>query len=78
MPDARLPVLWLYGPPGGGKTTVAWELRRAAHPAGAQAAALESASLGDLRVDTTGQPVQDIAAKVLLEAGWPLGLKAGA
>src|SRR5262245_47909189 len=24
--DDRLPVLWLYGPPGVGKTTVAWQL----------------------------------------------------
>jgi len=53
-------------------------LRRAADRAVAQAAALESASLGALRVDTTGRPVQDIAAKVLLEAGWPLGSTAGA
>jgi hypothetical protein len=26
MGDTRLPVLWLYGPAGVGKTTAAWEL----------------------------------------------------
>jgi AAA domain len=46
-------------------------LRHVAHQAAADAVALESAAMGDLRIDTDGRGVQDIAEEILLRTGWP-------
>ncbi|MFC6022015.1 hypothetical protein ACFP2T_38360 [Plantactinospora solaniradicis] len=45
-------------------------LRRIVDDATADAEALESAAIGDLRVDTDGRAVQDIAQEILLRTGW--------
>jgi hypothetical protein len=47
-------------------------LRHIADRAAADAEALESAAVGDLRIDTDRRPVQDIAQEVLVGAGWPI------
>lgn len=46
-------------------------LRHVADDATADAEALESAAIGDLRIDTDGRPVQNIAQEILLRTGWP-------
>jgi gluconate kinase len=45
-------------------------LRRAADRAAADAKALDDSAIGDLRIDTDGRPVRDIAAEILLRLGW--------
>ncbi|MEN3612992.1 hypothetical protein AAH979_26005 [Plantactinospora sp. ZYX-F-223] len=45
-------------------------LRQVADEATAEAEALEAATLGDLRVDTDGRPVPDIAGEVLRRIRW--------
>jgi broad-specificity NMP kinase len=48
-------------------------LRHIADRAAADAEALETTSVGDLRIDTNGRPVQDIVQEVLFATGWPTG-----
>lgn len=52
----RLPVLWLAGPPGAGKTTVAWEIFSALTEAGTEAAYVDTDQLGICRPDPPGDP----------------------
>src|SRR5262245_14263534 len=42
----QLPVVWLYGPPGVGKTTVAWQLYRRASAVGRPVAFVDVDQLG--------------------------------
>jgi hypothetical protein len=46
-------------------------LRQLADRAEAQAQALESAAIGELRIDTAGRPAQDVAKELLIRTGWP-------
>jgi adenylylsulfate kinase-like enzyme len=46
-------------------------LARIAERAAADAEALDRTALGDLRVDTDGRPVPDIAQEILARTGWP-------
>jgi hypothetical protein len=49
-----LPVLWLCGPSGVGKSTVGWRL----------------SAERDVRVPTDGRGVDDSAAEILTRSGW--------
>jgi hypothetical protein len=63
---------------GGGPPIAGDELRgrpaavlaRAHEAAVAQAAALDRADLGDVRIDTDGRSVEDIAQEIIRRAGW--------
>lgn len=61
-----------WGMPGDElKGQPAARLRHIADQATADAEVLDRASLGDLRVDTGGRSVQDIAQEILRDTGWP-------
>ncbi|WP_158674743.1 adenylyl-sulfate kinase [Streptomyces hoynatensis] len=46
MRSGHLPLLWLYGPSGVGKSTVGWEIFRQLHEAGTRAAYVDADQLG--------------------------------
>lgn len=53
-----LPVLWLTGPPGVGKTTVAWEIFSSLTEAGTEAGYVDIDQLGICRPDPPGDPMR--------------------
>lgn len=57
------------GDPLKGQTTT--HLLRIADKAAADADALERAAIGDLRIDTDGRTVEEVADVILTQAGWP-------
>jgi hypothetical protein len=67
---APLPVLWLCGPPGELRGQPAAVLARAHEAAVTQAAALEHAGIGDVRIDTSGHSVEDVADEIIKRVGW--------
>ena len=67
-----IPVLWLCGPPGVGKTTVGWEIFTQLTQAGMEAA-MDASDFADLCVDTSGRPAAEVTRLVRERiAGWPI------
>ena len=67
-----IPVWWLCGPPGVGKTTVGWEIFTQLTQAGMEAA-MDASDFADLCVDTSGRPAAEVTRLVRERiAGWPI------
>lgn len=56
MSGGPIPVLWLCGPPGVGKTTVAWELYRQLTRSGVPAGCVDVDQLGICYPEPPGDP----------------------
>lgn len=78
MTEAGLPILWLYGPSGVGKSTVGWEIFRLLGASGLPAAFVDGDQLGLCYPTCDGDPDNHRVKAANLAAAWQGFRAAGA